>query len=148
MKSPVKSISLAIAISFLSLTACEKNNISDENKLSENPRTLADYLGKKIQKNFIGTVVSEEEKPLENVAITIGNKTILTDSNGDFIIENANVNTDFAYLEAKKEGYKNNALSIVPSNSINEVIIELQEENELCLYWFCKHNHSLPNSNK
>lgn len=146
MKS-IKSIPIAIAISFFGLIACEINNTSDEKHLNESPQTLSEYLGKKVQRNFSGTVTDEDKNPLKSVTVSIGDKTVQTDSKGDFVINEASVNANFVYLEIKKEGYRNNASSLVPSDSFNEVVIVLQEENVLCLHWFCKHNHSLPNSN-
>ncbi|EDP72330.1 hypothetical protein FBALC1_14552 [Flavobacteriales bacterium ALC-1] len=146
MKSSIKSISLAIAISFFGLNACEKSNTLDEQKLNKNVQTLSDYLGEKIQKDFSGIVVDEEENALENVNITIGNKTTLTDSKGVFSINESNVHTNFASIEAAKEGYKNSLVSIGDSSDKLKVVLYKTETQ--CLFWFCKHNHSLPNSNQ
>lgn len=145
MKS-IKSISIAIAISFLSITACIKSNASEEKKQNESPQNFSEYLGEKISKSFIGTVVDENKNPLENVTITIGNKTAITDSIGHFEIKNTNVNEHFPYLEAKKQGYENNTISIVPKNEIEELSIILEYNGTPCLFWFCRHNHSLTNS--
>ncbi|WP_299124993.1 carboxypeptidase-like regulatory domain-containing protein [uncultured Winogradskyella sp.] len=146
MKS-VTSIWRVISICFLLVISCEKNSKPpNENKLKENPEFLTDYLGEKIKRDFTGTLTDSDKNPLENVTITIGNKTSTTAIDGDFYLRNADVNTNFAYIEFKKEGYKDYAISMKPVDSINELTIVLLEESELCLFWFCKHNHNLPNS--
>ena len=143
--SSIKSISAAIAIAFLSISACNESYASEEKKQNKNPQTFSEYLGEKSSRDFIGTVVDEDKNPLENVMIIIGNKTTTTDSIGDFTIKAAHVNVNFAIVETNKEGYKNNATSIVPKNEIEEVNIVLEHKGTPCLFWFCKHNHSLPN---
>jgi hypothetical protein len=147
MKS-IKSLTMAIAISLLSITACKESKASEEKEQKQSPQTFSEYLGKKISRDFIGIVVDENKHPLEDVMITIGNKTTLTDSIGGFAIKAANVNVNFAFIEAKKEGYKNNATSLVPTNKIEKVNIMLEHKGSPCLFWFCKHNHSLANSNQ
>ena len=148
MKS-IKSLYLAIVFCCLILTTCEnRNHISNKNKENVNPKTLSEYLGKEISRNFNGIVLDENKIPVKDAIVSIGNKIVITDFIGSFKIKSANVNFNFAYLKVEKTGYKNTAKYITPNDSINEVLIVLQDENEPCLFWFCEHNHSLLNSNR
>ncbi|WP_400074840.1 carboxypeptidase-like regulatory domain-containing protein [Winogradskyella sp. R77965] len=120
---------------------------SDKNEQTNKANTLTDYLGEAVVREFIGTVSDENNKPIENATVTIGNKTTVTDNNGHFKIKDARVNEHFASIEATKEGYKTGNLNLEPKDKINEVLVLLHKESEPCLFWFCKHNHSLPKYN-
>tara|TARA_R100001369_G_scaffold4044_8_gene12130 strand:- start:29498 stop:29842 length:345 start_codon:yes stop_codon:yes gene_type:complete len=107
-------------------SACKTDgDYSDNNTLNTSPKYLSEYLGENKSKDFTGYILDENKTPLEG----------------------AIVNVHFASLETKKHGYKNNTRSIIPSDSIISVKIQLQKESDLCLHWFCKHNHSLPDPN-
>lgn len=112
----------------------------------ETLKTLSDLEGEKTLKDFSGYIVDENQKPLYGVAITIGNKTTVTDSIGHFIINNANVDPHSANIEANKDGYRDYIQSVIP-NDKNEVRLILESNSTPCLFWFCKHNHSLIDSN-
>ena len=147
MKS-IKSIFKVLTMCLILTSACKTDgDYSDNNTLNTSPNYLSEYLGEKKSKDFTGYILDENKTPLEGAIVTVGNKTSITDTNGNFIIKNAIVNVHFASLETKKHGYKNNTRSIIPSDSIISVKIQLQKESDLCLHWFCKHNHSLPDPN-
>ena len=81
--------------------------------------------GSEVSKNFTGQIVDENNSPLSNVAITISNKTAITDVNGIFIISAATVHDKFAYITAKKAGYIDGSRSLVPTSGINNVKITM-----------------------
>ncbi|MBC3847432.1 hypothetical protein H8K90_13635 [Winogradskyella echinorum] len=143
MKS-IKSISIVLAISFLSISACIKSNASsDEKEEVDSLNTLSEYLGEKIEKDFEGNVVDDEGNPLKSAIIIIGGKSTMTNSNGAFTIKEATINTNAAFLKVKKEGYKDISRSI--DDASNNISIILSKIDEQCLFWFCRHNHSLLN---
>lgn len=55
--------------------------------------------------NFYGTVFDDENVPIENATITLGVFTTLTDENGQFLLNNITLETDYAYIKAEKEDY-------------------------------------------
>ncbi|WP_179315408.1 carboxypeptidase-like regulatory domain-containing protein [Winogradskyella undariae] len=81
-----------------------------------------------IQKDFIGTVVDESNIAISNATVIIGAKTAQTDSNGVFIIEDADVQEKFAYIQVTKTGYLNGMKSVVPTEGGNSVAIMLLTE--------------------
>ncbi len=128
-------------------TACKsEGNSSDKNKQNNEPKPFSQYLGNKISKDFIGSVTDDSKNPLENVTISIGNKTTITDINGNFKIIATNVNEHLAYLKVHKDNYRKYEQSIDPNANTKTIAIILNKESEPCLFWFCEHNHSLPNS--
>ena len=148
MKS-IKSLYLATVVCCFISTTCENPSyVLDKNKEKESPHVLSEYSGKKKIRDFKGSVKDKNKSPIKAAIISIGNATTITDSNGDFIIKKANLNADITYIVVEKKGYENNVMSIVSTDSINEVTLVLKEESDLCLFWFCKHNNSLSNSNQ
>lgn len=91
------------------------------------PDTFSQYFGNEISRDFLGTVVNKNNLPLQGVTITIGNETAQTDSNGVFIIKDAEVNERFGYIKAEKAGYIHGSRSVVPSEGTNKVEIMLLE---------------------
>ena len=110
------------------VTSCEKDDGNSGGQQQEIiPDTFSDYFGNQVSKNFLGSVIDTNKNPIEGVTITIGNKTATTDSNGVFMINDANVNERFGYVKAEKTGYIHGSRSIVPSNGTNKVTIMLLE---------------------
>ncbi|MBV7269496.1 hypothetical protein [Winogradskyella luteola] len=117
-----------LLFTFLSLlSSCQKDDgISERNQQQENiPDTFSEYFGNQISRDFLGNVIDTDRNPIEGVTITIGNQTAITDSNGIFILNDANVNERFGYIKAEKTGYIHGSRSVVPSNGTNKVTIML-----------------------
>ncbi|WP_046755477.1 leucine-rich repeat domain-containing protein [Kordia jejudonensis] len=78
--------------------------------------------------NFFGLVADVDGFKLENVQITIGNTTTMTDRNGMFVLNNADVFENFAYIKAKKDGYIDGSRVVIPktegANKINIVLLK------------------------
>lgn len=144
MKS-IKYICLGIAIAFISISACKKNEPSDAKHTSSySPQFLTDYLGEEVTKDVSGTVLDANENPVLNAAISVGNKSTTTDSLGNFKLSDATVHSNFILVEAKKEDYKSTFLSVEPNDTV-AAKITLHKAGDPCLFWFCKSNHALPN---
>lgn len=132
MKKLTKLIIALLCI--LCLQNCKDDDFNSANTVD--PETEAEALkdqqfrsenfGNATTGNFIGTITNASGSKLENVRITIGNITTLTDRNGIFILNNANVFENFAYIKAQKEGYINGSRVVVPkTNGTNKISIVL-----------------------
>ncbi|WP_299114397.1 hypothetical protein [uncultured Winogradskyella sp.] len=118
---------LMLLLSLLITTSCQKDDDgSGGGERQENiPDTFSEYFGNTISRDFLGNVIDTDHNPIEGVTITIGNQTAITDSNGVFILNDANVNERFGYIKAEKAGYIHGSRSVVPSNGTNKVTIML-----------------------
>ena len=126
LKSFVLSLFLSIVI-----ISCDKDDSpsnNNNNNQDPNPTAFAQNFGNEISRTFLGSVKDINNNPIENVSITIGNSNVSTDSNGIFIITNANVHERFAYVKAEKAGYIHGSRSVVPSSGTNKISITLLEE--------------------
>lgn len=101
------------------------HNCSNDSGIDGNTAGTPLNFGSDVSKNFTGQILDESNNPVANVAITVANKTATTDVNGVFIINNATVSQNFAYVTAKKAGYLDGSRSLVPTNGMNNVKITL-----------------------
>ncbi|MUU77811.1 peptidase associated/transthyretin-like domain-containing protein [Winogradskyella endarachnes] len=119
---------LSFLFALITITSCEKDDGSTGSEQQEIiPDTFSEYFGNEISRNFLGNVIDINNNPIEGVTISIGNETATTDSNGIFIINDANVNERFGYIKAEKAGYIHGSRSVVPSGGTNKVTIMLLE---------------------
>lgn len=124
----ILSLILIFLFALTSLTSCETDDGNNSNGQQETiPDSFSEYFGNDISRDFIGNVIDSNKNPIEGVTITIGNETVLTDSNGIFIINSTNVNERFGYVKAEKSGYIHGSRSVVPSGGTNKVTIMLLE---------------------
>jgi len=114
---------------FVLSISCNKDSLSyDQQNTDNTPSTFHENFGNEINRSFIGNVIDVNKNPIENVTISIGNDAVQTDENGVFMIENAQVNEQFAFIKAEKAGYIHGSRSVIPTNGINKVSIMLLEE--------------------
>lgn len=119
---------LMFLFSLITVTSCQKDDGNSGGVQQEIiPDTFSKYFGNQVSRNFIGNVIDTNKNPIEGVTITIGSETATTDSNGIFILNNANVKDRFGYIKAEKTGYIHGSRSVVPSNGTNKVTIMLME---------------------
>ncbi|WP_179008902.1 carboxypeptidase-like regulatory domain-containing protein [Winogradskyella forsetii] len=130
MKS-FKIVTYIFTLSLFVFTSCHKDDSVTNGNGSQVyiPDSFSEYFGNEISRDFLGTVVDKNKLPIEGVTITIGNETVLTDSNGIFILRDADVNQRFGYVKAEKAGYIHGSRSVVPSEGTNKVKIMLLEAN-------------------
>lgn len=107
---------------------CQKD---DDNNVNQNQivTEFSENFGNATVADFMGKIVNENNEPLEGVTVTVGGLAGITDVNGIFSIQDANVNERFAYIKASKSGYINGSRSLVPTTGVNQVKIMLLEEN-------------------
>ncbi|QHI35705.1 hypothetical protein IMCC3317_10520 [Kordia antarctica] len=77
----------------------------------------AENFGAPTTGDFIGLIKDIDGNKLINAQITIGNSVAITDRNGMFILNNADVFENFAYVKAQKEGYINGSRVVIPKET-------------------------------
>jgi hypothetical protein len=95
-----------------------EESITDE-EFAEN------YFGAEVTRDFIGQVVDVNDNPISDVLIQIKEKEVKTDHNGIFILSEADVYEDFAYIKAGKDNYLQGSTTLIPNNGTNKVKIVL-----------------------
>ena len=127
----MKRILLFLLLSFC-IIGCQDDNqstTSTENSAAQNDALFMAGLGARVKHNFIGKIVDENNYGLGNVNVTVGGITVKTDWTGTFVINQAEVYEDFAYVKATKNGYILGSRSLKPSAGVNEVRIKLLKKN-------------------
>ena len=62
-------------------------------------------LGRMVNVDLGGEILNEAGQPVKDALIAFGNKTTITDENGVFLVRNATVSENRAYVTATKSGY-------------------------------------------
>jgi hypothetical protein len=122
MKTKIFLISIAAVLFFF---ACNKddntNNTNNTNSITEFDKNFGNY----VNRDFIGQVLDINNQPVENATVEIDTKTVQTDKNGVFIIDDARVYERFAFIKAKKTGFIDGSRSLVPTAGENNIRIML-----------------------
>lgn len=125
----------AILCVIFCLISCETEVVDTNNNGQNDDPELNDAIfktenfGESTTGNFIGIVKDESGNEISDVQIMIGNSAAFTDVNGVFIINDADVYENFAYIKAQKEGYINGSRVVIPKvNGVNKVDIVLLEK--------------------
>lgn len=118
-----------IVMLIMVLTSCNPNESVDIPEVPEgmSGNSQIDF-GSNIQRDFMGRIVDQSSIPLDNVNITIGNKTAITDNNGMFVINDVSVKERLGFITAQKPGYLKGMRSVVPTSGTNMINIMLVAE--------------------
>ena len=116
------SFFLVVALLLTTLSSCEKDEPTTKEPSGE---TYSFETGAAKSASFFGTIVDENNNTMSGVAISIGSSSAVTDANGVFFIEDANVHENLAYVKAEKNGYFLGSRSLVPTDEVNKVKIML-----------------------
>lgn len=118
-----------IVMLMMVLTSCNPNESVDMPEVPEGTsgNSQIDF-GSNIQRDFMGRIVDQSSIPLDNVNITIGNKTAITDNNGMFVINDVSVKERLGFITAQKPGYLKGMRSVVPTSGTNMINIMLVAE--------------------
>jgi len=100
-------------------------NPSDDSAISYSDTTFSKNFGSRVSRDFIGQIVDVNKNPIQNATVSIGSKSVQTDENGVFIINDANVYQQFAHIKATKAGFVDGSRSMVPTSGKNNVRIML-----------------------
>ena len=134
-----KTLLSILTIACLLFLSCSDDDdfsqINDDQEITdpteEEPITidLSENFGNEVSRNFIGQIVDTNQNPIPDVAIEIADITTTTDDNGVFILNEASVYENFAYIKASKPGYINGSRALIPTEGINHIRIMLLEKN-------------------
>ena len=105
------------------LVSCKSDSFIDlENQQQGNQETNFNF-GNSAQRNFHGLVLATNGTPVSGATVTIGSATVQTNSKGLFVIKNADVKENFAYVKVTKAGFVNGSRTMVPTNGSNRINI-------------------------
>jgi hypothetical protein len=140
----MKSTASKVFVFLICIFFISSNNPDGKLKAQiNNTNTLTEYLGKPIEVNFKGSIVNDNNEPLDSVTVTIGNQSVQTDAQGNFEIKKATAHDNLLPIEAQRKGYENVILNLNPNTKDNNINITVKKEGTTCLFWFCEHNHNL-----
>lgn len=117
----ILTLVLSTAVLF---TSCDAND-TNENYEENSNASITYNFGATVSKDFLGQIVDENENPIQNAVVKIGSNTAQTDVNGVFMIHNASVKSNFAFITVTKAGYLNGFRTVIPTNGVNNVKIML-----------------------
>lgn len=104
-------------------------NLQTQEDIVRDEEFIAENFGAFTTGDFYGTIQDQYGGLLNNVQVTIGNTTVLTDRNGIFLIKDATVYENFAHIKAKKEGYIDGSRVVIP---------KLEGENRIQIFMYKK----------
>lgn len=104
--------------------SCKDDSLTDpENQQNqENPASNFNF-GNSAQRDFHGLVLSTNGTPVSGATVSIGSSTAQTNSQGIFVIKNAEVKENFAYVKVTKAGFVNGSRTMVPTSGSNKINI-------------------------
>ncbi len=107
----------------LNLMACHKDSVDEIQ--TNTVRYVLSPDSDKFVADLIGKVYDEEKKPVIDAIVKYEDLVTITDQNGDFLFENANLDKKGSYVRVEKEGYFFGSDLTYPTDSINETNIQL-----------------------
>ena len=88
--------------------------------------------GSTVTTTILGMIVDESNVPMQGVTVCVGNKTMLTESDGVFIFKDVAVSANRAYICATKTGYfKGSRTLMVRSGAEHQARIMMLQKNEI-----------------
>lgn len=131
------------------LVSCKSDSFIDlENQQQGNQETNFNF-GNSVHRNFHGLVLATNGTPVSGATVTIGSATVQTNSKGLFVITNADVKENFAYVKVTKAGFVNGSRTMVPTNGSNRInIMMIPATNTSTIASGATATVSLPNGTK
>lgn len=94
------------------------------------PVNFEENFGSTVTARFLGSVIDEQNNPVQGATIRIGNTVTTTDLFGTFSISDASAFEKFAYVIVEKDGYLKGSRALVPSiTDVNRVEIMLLKKD-------------------
>ena len=126
----LKIISLCLV--FIIIYSCQRDDSPSELNSSQNNNNdpFLENFGSEVSRTFIGRITNTQNWPERNIIVSIGNSTALTDGNGVFIIKDALVRENFAYVKAKI-GWQTISKSIVPTIGVNYIDLKINHNPQV-----------------
>lgn len=116
-----KVFQLLLIAAITIVSSCKKNEVIT------NPDPIVPFeTGKTITTVVAGKVTAQDGTALNNVEITIGSSTTVTDADGNFIIPKAILSEKAGFIKATKAGYFGGSRTIIAKEKVvNNVVIQL-----------------------
>lgn len=113
-------------------------------------KTSSNYnYGNAVQRNFHGIILDTDGVPISGATVVIGGKTSQTNEDGLFIIKEASVKENFAFLKVTKQGFVNGSRTIIPTSGSNKInIMMIPVTNTATITSGAESTVSLPNGTK
>ena len=122
------TILLTFLLSLLLLTNC--NNDTDIDPTPNGPTSFDQ--GVMVTTTIAGFVLDENNTPLDNAEVRLGNNIVQTDINGFYLLDNISTNSKDTYITIWREGYINSSKRIYPTNqSTFKLDFKLLRDNTL-----------------
>jgi len=134
---------------FMILVSCKSDSLIDiENQQQGNQETNFNF-GNSAQRDFHGLVLATNGTAVSGATVTIGSATVQTNAKGLFVIKNAGVKENFAYIKVTKAGFVNGSRTMVPTNGSNRInIMMIPATNTSTITSGATATVSLPNGTK
>ncbi|WP_312075017.1 carboxypeptidase-like regulatory domain-containing protein [Chryseobacterium sp.] len=118
----MKKLSYLILLTLLGVIfSCHNENITEETPEINQLVPVQFNMGSAVNRDFYGTVLDTSGNPVSGANIKVGTSSTQTDSKGNFIIKNASVKQNFAFIQVEKAGFIQASKTIVPTSGINRV---------------------------
>lgn len=126
----MKNITLYVTF-FLSFLLINCNSVDDDSNLVVpiTDQQFSENFGSLVNRDFIGLIVDEDDQPIVGAQVRIGNSMVVTDLNGVFSVNDAQVFSRFAYIVATKSGFIDGSRSLIPLEGKNIVKIMMLPQN-------------------
>ena len=122
------SLYLTILVSF-ALINCSMNDDSSNITVPVTDQQFSENFGSLVSRDFLGLIVDTDNQPMAGAEVRIGNSFVITDVNGVFSLNGAQVFERFAYIRATKQGYIDGTRALIPTSGKNIVKIMMLPMN-------------------
>lgn len=131
------------------LVSCKSDSFIDYENQQQGNQVSNFNFGNNTQKNFHGLVLSTDGTPVSGATVNIGTATAQTNAKGLFVIKNADVKENFAYVKVTKAGFVNGSRTMVPTSGSNRInIMMIPATNTATIASGATATVSLPNGTK
>ncbi len=117
----MKKLILFLTIFLLTIISCNRDNSPDPNP--NNDPAFSFNFGNSASRSFSGLILDTGGNPITNATVTIGTSATQTNSKGMFMLKNASVQENFAYIKVTKSGFADGTRTLVPTTGLNRVDI-------------------------
>ena len=129
----MKKLGLLSLMFLFILSACRKDSITTTDTISTPDPTIIekyDPIVKNVTASVIGFIVDENDMPVSNAAVELGNNNLTTDEYGHFFLNDITMNSRGAIVRVKKDGFFDGSRRFFPKeNTTNRVKIQLLKKS-------------------
>jgi hypothetical protein len=117
---------LNLILLFLATFIIGCNNNEDDVTPVTPPTVSSSYnQGASVNRSFHGLILDTSGNPVVNASVVIGSSVVQTNSSGLFVISNASVKENFAYIKVSKLGFISGSRVLAPTSGDNRINIML-----------------------